>query len=167
MTGPWALKYRRTFKYSTMADHVDRTTRSAIMSKVRSKNTTPEIAVRKALHTAGYRFRLHRTDLPGKPDIVLPKFRVALFVHGCFWHRHGCQRTTMPSSNVQYWSKKFRRTLERDQRAYEELNKIGWTATVIWECQLQSGLENLLHDLASRVAGSPDRTLSGYVPDIS
>ena len=132
---------------TVMVSHTDKETRSAIMSKVRSKDTKPEIEVRKALHRAGFRFRLHRSDLPGKPDLVFPRFRLALFVHGCFWHRHGCKRTTMPVTNKEFWSKKFCRTVERDQRTPKELKEFGWATTVIWECQLETGINRLIERL--------------------
>ena len=118
------------------------------MSRVRSKDTAPEMAVRKALHRVGFRFRLHRSDLPGKPDLVFPRYRLALFVHGCFWHRHGCRRTTIPATNKRFWSEKFSRTVERDQRAATELDSLGWTTTVIWECQLDTGVSRLIETLA-------------------
>ena len=130
-----------------MTDHVDSRTRSQIMARVRSRDTRPEMEVRRALHRAGYRFRLHRSDLPGKPDLVFPRYRLALFVHGCFWHRHGCKRTTMPATNSEFWSKKFCRTLERDQRALRELEEVGWTTAIIWECQLQTGIGHLIDTL--------------------
>ena len=141
-----------------MSDHVDRETRSAIMSRVRSKDTTPEIQVRKALHRAGFRFRLHRTNLPGKPDLVFPRYRLALFVHGCFWHRHGCKRTTMPKTNREFWTQKFCRTMERDQRVAAELEELGWATTVIWECQLETGINRLIETLTriSQPPGSKD-----------
>ena len=126
---------------------MDSATRSAIMSKVRSKDTRPEIEVRKALHKAGYRFRVHRTDLPGKPDLILPRYRLALFVHGCFWHQHGCKRTTIPATNREFWSKKFRRNLERDERVQRELNEAAWTTAVIWECQIKAGISRVLEIL--------------------
>lgn len=131
-----------------MTDRVDSRTRSQIMARVRSRNTQPEMEVRRALHRAGYRFRLHRSDLPGKPDLVFPQYRIALFVHGCFWHRHGCKRTTMPATNREFWSKKFCRTLERDQRALRELEEVGWTTNVIWECQLDTGIASLVKMLS-------------------
>lgn len=130
-----------------MTSQADKEARSAIMAKVRSKNTKPEIAVRRAIHRAGFRFRLHRSDLPGNPDVVFPRHRLALFVHGCFWHRHGCKRTTMPATNKEFWSEKFRRTLERDKRALKELEEIGWKTAVIWECQLETGINALLETL--------------------
>ena len=126
------------------------------MSKVRSKNTRPEIDVRRALHRVGFRFRLHRSDLPGKPDLVFPRYRLALFVHGCFWHRHGCKRTTMPATNTEFWSKKFTRTLERDRRALKELEEIGWATTVIWECQLETGISRLIETLTDIAQQLPE-----------
>src|SRR4051812_7398106 len=96
-------------------DIVDRTTRSRMMSGIRNKNTRPEIAIRQALHAAGYRFRLHRRDLPGSPDIVLPRHRIAVFVHGCFWHRHlGCRFATSPKTNQDFWNTKFAANVARD-----------------------------------------------------
>ena len=138
----------RIFRDRAMAaDSVDKKTRSAIMAKVRAKDTKPELEVRRAIHGAGFRFRLHRSDLPGKPDVVFPRHRLALFVHGCFWHRHGCKRATMPATNREFWSEKFRRTMERDQKALKDLEEIGWDTAVIWECQLEAGINNLLETL--------------------
>ena len=130
-----------------MTDHVDSRTRSQIMAKVRSRDTRPEMEVRRALHRAGYRFRLHRSNLPGKPDLVFPRYRLALFVHGCFWHRHGCKRTTMPATNSEFWSKKFCRTLIRDRRALRELEEDEWATAIIWECQLETGIGHLIDTL--------------------
>lgn len=133
-----------------MADTFDAATRSWIMSRVSSTNTAPEVAVRRALHRAGYRFRLHRMDLPGTPDIVLPRFRVAVFVHGCFWHGHSCPRFRWPRSNIDYWKRKIERNIERDKRVQEQLRNLGWTPQVIWTCSLIEGLNELLLLLASR-----------------
>ncbi len=108
------------------------------MASVRSKNTKPELFVRSTAHRLGYRFRLHRKNLPGKPDIVFPSRRVALFVNGCFWHGHDCthgQRS--PLTNAEYWSDKIRRNIERDLRVHNELVDLGWNPVVIWECQLK------------------------------
>lgn len=106
------------------------------MAAVKGKNTTPEIQVRQMLHRMGYRFRLHRKDLPGKPDIVLPKHHLCIFVHGCFWHQHpGCKRATIPESNREFWVTKFQGTMERDKRAEKELLEQGWRVCVIWECE--------------------------------
>lgn len=109
--------------------------RSWLMGRVRQRNTKPEILVRRVLHAMGYRFRLHRKDLPGRPDIVLPKFRKAIFVHGCFWHRHDCKKATIPKSNDKYWSNKFAENVKRDNKAIAELTRLGWASMIVWECQ--------------------------------
>jgi DNA mismatch endonuclease (patch repair protein) len=109
------------------------------MAQVKSENTSPELAIRKLLHRLGYRFRLHRKDLPGKPDIVLPKYRTVIFVHGCFWHGHpGCKRAARPASNTDFWNKKLDRNIERDRKAREELEKTGWRVMTIWECEIKN-----------------------------
>jgi DNA mismatch endonuclease (patch repair protein) len=111
--------------------------RSEIMSKVRSKDSLAEIKVRSALHAAGFRFRLHRKDLPGTPDILLPKHRLAIFVHGCFWHRHeGCPKASTPKSNKEFWDNKFNQNVERDNKARMALEKMGWRVLIIWECSV-------------------------------
>ena len=120
-------------------DHLTPTRRRWNMSRIKSKNTTPEMRVRSMLHRAGYRFRLHVEHLPGKPDIVLPKYKTVIFVHGCFWHRHeGCSRATMPSTNQEYWKKKFKSNVERDKREQAELKKAGWRVIVVWECEINT-----------------------------
>jgi DNA mismatch endonuclease (patch repair protein) len=122
--------------------------RSEIMAKVRGTNTTPEIRVRKLLHSMGYRFRLHRRDLPGNPDIVLPKYKTAIFIHGCFWH--GCptcrHASIRPVANAEYWNKKLERTKERDMRNKTTLEEIGWRAMVIWECEVKKSRWKELED---------------------
>lgn len=124
-----------------MADKFSRAERSEIMRRVHSSNTSPEIIVRQWLHKNGYRFRLHRKDLPGTPDIVMPKHKTAIFVNGCFWHRHeGCKRASTPQTNIEYWEEKFARNMERDKTAYKELAELGWNVVVLWECQIQSGI---------------------------
>ena len=106
------------------------------MSRVRSRNTTPELRVRRATHSLGLRFRLHRNDLPGKPDLVFPRWKVAVFVHGCFWHRHeGCKKATSPKSRENYWQPKFKGNVERDRRAVSELEALGWRTLTIWQCE--------------------------------
>jgi len=117
-------------------DTVTAEKRSAIMRTVKAENTKPEIAVRKLAHRLGYRFRLHRKDLPGKPDLVFPKYKTALFVHGCFWHWHGCKRSRMPATNTEYWEQKINKNMKRDQRVRRQLRKIGWRTLVVWECQI-------------------------------
>ena len=112
--------------------------RSWIMSRVHGKDTRPELVVRSLIHRMGYRFRLHRKDLPGKPDIVLPRHRCVVFVHGCFWHRHkGCKRASTPESNVEYWEGKFRRNVERDRKHRKDLRRMGWRVVIVWECELR------------------------------
>lgn len=119
-------------------DHLSPDERSHRMALVRSKNTKPELAARRLLFHLGYRFRLHSADLPGKPDIVFRKRRKVIFVHGCFWHRHqGCRLTTTPVSREGFWREKFKRTVERDQRAIDRLSELGWSVLVVWECQLK------------------------------
>lgn len=111
--------------------------RSACMARIRSTNTQPELTVRRALHAAGYRFRLHRRDLPGKPDIVLPRHRLAIFVHGCFWHGHTCKDGRRPRSNEGYWNPKLDRNLARDARRRQELSELGWKAVTVWACTVK------------------------------
>lgn len=120
-----------------MADVFSKQKRSWIMSRVKNRDTKPEKIVRSLLHRMGYRFRLHGAALPGHPDIVLPRFRKVVFVHGCFWHGHrGCARATLPSSNRDFWEKKIEANKAREVRVLQELDDIGWKYTVVWECQL-------------------------------
>lgn len=121
-----------------MVDIVDAATRSRMMSGIRGVDTRPETFLRKALHRAGFRYRLHAATLPGRPDIVLPSRRVAIFVHGCFWHRHeGCHWCTVPASNIEFWRSKFERNVERDRRAIDALQGLGWRTGIVWECGLR------------------------------
>lgn len=114
------------------------------MRRVGQKNTKPEMVVRKFLHGNGYRFRLHRKDLPGHPDIVLPKHRAAIFVHGCFWHGHSCRRGKRPATNTEFWDKKLLGNLERDKANYKKLSALGWRVVVIWECEIKNLAEHPL-----------------------
>lgn len=110
--------------------------RSALMARVRSKDSKPELVVRRLAHRMGYRFRLHRRDLPGTPDLVFPRFRKVVFVHGCFWHRHrGCTRTTNPKTRKAFWSHKFKQNVRRDRIKERQLKALGWDVLVIWECE--------------------------------
>ena len=116
--------------------------RSKIMSLVRGKDTKPELAVRRAAHAMGLRYRLHRRDFPGTPDLIFPKHKTAIFVHGCFWHRHPhCRKSTTPKSNVSFWREKFVRNVARDVRIRNELETDGWRVCIIWECQTRSSNE--------------------------
>jgi len=109
------------------------------MSRIKSSNTKPELVVRSLLHRKGYRFRLHRKDLPGKPDIVLPKYKTVIFVHGCYWHRHkGCKYAYNPKSRIGFWQNKFSQNVERDKENYETLKSLGWNVIVLWECELKN-----------------------------
>lgn len=126
-----------------MTDVFSQEKRSRIMSSVKSKDTKPEIVVRKLLHSMGYRFRLHREDLPGTPDIVLPKYKKVIFVHGCFWHGHeGCPRAKLPKTNMEFWGVKITKNMTRDAEAMKILSRTGWKSLVIWTCEIKD-LEQL------------------------
>ncbi len=121
------------------------------MSRIRDRDTKPEKRVRSLLHRLGYRFRLHRKDLPGRPDIVLPKYKTIILVHGCFWHRHhACKYAYQPKSRIEFWKEKFHQNVERDKRKTKALKKLGWRVIIVWECELKSPqslvvrIENLL-----------------------
>ena len=120
-----------------MIDVVDAVTRSRMMSGIRSKNTRPEISLRRELHRRGFRFRLHAPDVPGKPDLVLPKIRAAVFVHGCFWHGHDCKYFKMPGTRPEFWSSKITQNRSRDQIVREMLSKSGWRQIIVWECAVR------------------------------
>ena len=117
--------------------------RSRNMSAIKSKNTKPEIKVRKILHSMGYRFRLHSKDLPGSPDIVLPKYKTVIFVHGCFWHRHeNCKYASTPKTRPEFWNKKFKENIKRDSEIQDKIKNLDWRSVVIWECETKN-IENL------------------------
>ncbi len=117
-------------------DNLTKEHRSWNMGRIKGKDTTPEKRVRSVLHRMGYRFRLHRKDLPGKPDIVLPKYKTVILVHGCFWHRHkGCKFAYTPKSHVEFWENKFHNNVTHDKKVAHELRKSGWRVSIIWECQ--------------------------------
>src|ERR1700687_6114979 len=121
-----------------MVDRLTADRRSALMYRVRSRNTGPEIAVRKISHRLGYRFRLHAKNLPGKPDLVFPKLKSVIFVHGCFWHRHvNCRKASTPKTRIVFWKSKFKRNVERDALTKRALKKMGWRVLTIWECQIK------------------------------
>lgn len=127
-----------------------------MMSRIRSKDTNPEVAVRSMVHRMGYRFRLHRRDLPGTPDVILPRWRVAIFVHGCFWHGHYCKKTKMPRSRVAYWRAKITSNRRRDEKARRRLGRLGWKVVVVWECALRhpEALERKLRQVLQRPEGA-------------
>lgn len=121
-----------------MADIVNKQVRSRMMAGIRGKDTQPELAIRRALHARGFRFRLHAKNIPGRPDLVLPKYRAVIFVHGCFWHRHEqCRFATTPATRADFWKTKFAANVARDRAAIAELNESGWRVAKIWECALR------------------------------
>ena len=119
-------------------DRVSSSSRSKLMSRIKAKNTKPEIIVRKALFSRGYRYRLHGQELPGKPDLVFPGKKKVIFVHGCFWHGHDCKKGKRPKSNTSFWDNKLDRNIDRDASNIKKLLAAGWSAYVVWECQLQN-----------------------------
>lgn len=125
-----------------MTDTISKEKRSWNMSRIKGGNTKPEMIVRSALHKLGYRFRLHRKDLPGKPDIVLAKYKTVIFVNGCFWHQHkGCKHAYQPKTRVNFWKEKLRGNTERDIRTRKNLRKMNWKSRVIWECQAKNPIK--------------------------
>lgn len=135
-----------------MADIVSAETRSRMMSAIRGENTKPELVVRRLLHRLGYRFRLHRKDLPGKPDIVLPKHRTVVFVNGCYWHGHkDCHLFRLPRSREAFWSEKIDANRQRDQRNCGALIELGWSVIVIWECAVAKSRQLSVEELERRL----------------
>jgi DNA mismatch endonuclease (patch repair protein) len=131
-----------------MADKISPERRSLNMAAIKSRNTKPEIAFRKRLHALGFRFRLHRKDLPGRPDIVLTRYKTAIFVHGCFWHQHeGCKLASKPSSRQEYWKVKFDRNAERDKNSSASLTELGWRVVVVWECEVRRSADEVAQRL--------------------
>ena len=124
-----------------MADIYSKSKRSEIMSNISGKETKPEILVRKYLFSKGFRFRKNVNELPGKPDIVLPKFGVVILVHGCFWHGHSCKKGKLPSSNVQFWKNKISQNINRDVIVIKRLNDLGWRVFVFWQCEIRNKLD--------------------------
>jgi DNA mismatch endonuclease, patch repair protein len=136
-----------------MTDIISQEHRSWNMSRITGKNTKPELRLRSILHRAGYRFRLHVSSLPGRPDVVLPKYRTVIFVNGCFWHRHpGCSKSYMPSSRIEFWTAKFEATIVRDIKKSAELRKRGWNVLTVWECELQQSPSSVLDRITTSVA---------------
>jgi len=117
-------------------DTFSKAERSAVMARIRSANTEPEMIVRRLVHAMGHRYRLHRADLPGKPDLVFPKKRKVIFVHGCFWHQHGCKGSHQPKSNTAYWIPKLERNQRRDAEHLSNLRAMGWNCLILWDCEL-------------------------------
>jgi DNA mismatch endonuclease (patch repair protein) len=124
-------------KAKSMTDNFDNAKRSSIMAAIHSENTKPELIVRRAVYALGFRYRLHAKDVPGKPDLVFRKMQKAIFVHGCFWHRHpGCSRASLPKTRVEFWREKFEKNVTRDNRVRRALRRNGWRVLTIWQCEL-------------------------------
>ncbi|MDQ0341151.1 DNA mismatch endonuclease (patch repair protein) [Caldalkalibacillus uzonensis] len=122
------------------------------MSNIKNQNTKPELLIRSLLHKMGYRFRLHRKDLPGRPDLVLPKYKTVIFIHGCFWHQHpNCKKATIPKRNREFWLKKLTRNMERDQQVIEELESMGWNIIIIWECQVKKNIKEVMDKITGQL----------------
>lgn len=135
-----------------MADNHSKEVRSMNMSHIRSTNSKPEETVRKYLFSKGFRYRKNVKDLPGKPDIVLPKYKTVIFVHGCFWHKHDCPRFVWPSTNKEYWIPKIEKNVERDKENTQRLQNAGWKVLIVWECQLKpKAVDETLQNLESEI----------------
>ena len=139
-----------------MVDIVDKKTRSRMMSSVRAKNTKSELEIRRRLFHMGFRYRLHRKDLPGTPDMVFPRYRSVMFVHGCFWHRHGCHLSSIPATRSSWWRTKLEQNAKRDSVAVSALQTLGWRVLIIWECGFRrpkTNREKALDIISERAAG--------------
>lgn len=134
-----------------MADIKSKEARSKNMSAIKGKNTKPEIIVRKYLFSHGFRYRINVSNLPGKPDIVLPKYKTVIFVNGCFWHFHNCKYFVWPKQNADFWKSKIMGNVDRDKRNYEELIKAGWNVVIIWECNLKKEREETLKRITEEI----------------
>lgn len=132
-----------------------KTKRSFVMSKIRGKNTKPELILRSALLKLGFRYRVHKVNLPGKPDIVLPKYKTVIFVHGCFWHLHkNCPEGRIPTSNSIYWDEKLKANVSRDERNIKKLKRDGWRVLVVWECELERKFDKTLNKILIRLGSA-------------
>ena len=137
-------------------DIISEERRSWNMSRIKGKDTKPELVVRSILHKMGYRFRLHRKDLPGTPDIVLPKYKTVIFLHGCFWHRHkGCKYAYTPKSRVKFWKNKFAETVKRDKQHLKQLKENGWEVFIVWECETKDmdKLKKIINKITQGING--------------
>lgn len=135
-----------------MSDIVDIATRSRMMAGIKCKNTQPECLIRSALHTAGFRFRLHRKDLPGKPDIVLARYKAVVFVNGCFWHGHECSHFKWPATRPEFWRAKITTNIARDERNQILLSEAGWRTAVVWECAIKRDRQGASSETANQLA---------------
>ena len=148
------VKQAGIWKRDRSVDSVKNSVRSRMMSGIRGKNTKPEIVVRRYLHASGFRFRLHKSGLPGRPDLVLAKWNVVVFVHGCFWHGHdGCRYFRVPRTRTEFWLEKIGGNAKRDVRTERQLRELGWRVIVIWECALRNDKEGALLELVRLIRG--------------
>lgn len=162
---PGFIKKTRNIEALKLIDTVDKKTRSRMMSGIRSKNTKPEILVRKALYHAGYRYRLETKIQKIKPDLVLTKQKIAIFINGCFWHHHnGCKLGYTPKSKLEFWENKFEKNIERDRRTILELKKLGWRVAIIWECATRKEIifKQTIKSLLSWIQSEVNEFESGY-----
>lgn len=139
--------------------------RSALMSSIGGKNTKPELVIRKYLHSKGYRYRLHQTNLPGSPDLVLKKYKTVIFINGCFWHGHNCSQGKIPKTKVEYWENKIAHNKKRDNKNYEKLLELGWNILVIWGCRLRSYKRQtiVLSEILKTLDQILDRTEASFI----
>ncbi|HAO08160.1 MAG TPA: very short patch repair endonuclease [Chryseobacterium sp.] len=136
-------------------DILSKQKRSEVMSKIRGKNTKPELILRSQLFRNGFRFRIHKKSLPGKPDIVLPKYKTVIFVHGCFWHYHqDCREGRIPSTNSKFWKEKLLKNIEKDERHIKALQELKWKVIVVWECEIEKNTEQTLEKLLAEISTS-------------
>ncbi len=139
-----------------MTDRLTPERRSWNMSRIRGKDTQPERRLRSLLHQAGFRYRLHASTLPGRPDLVLRRYRAVIFVHGCYWHRHpGCSNATTPGTRTAFWLAKFSATVERDRQAVHKLTQLGWRVITVWECDLERTPDAVVQDICRQLAEEP------------
>lgn len=134
-----------------MADRLTKEKRSWNMSHIKSKDTSIEMRVRKALFKDGFRFRKNVKELPGKPDVVLPKYKTVIFINGCYWHRHDCKEFHIPKTNSDFWIAKFNRNVENDQKHYKELKDAGWRVIVVWECEIEKQFDETIERIVNEI----------------
>jgi len=147
-------------RHATMTDVLSPKQRSKLMARVSGRDTKPELVLRSALHRLGFRYRLGGAGLPGKPDLVLPKYRAAIFAHGCFWHVHsGCKRASLPRTNAEFWRDKLQRNVQRDAENAYDLKTAGWTVITVWECELYDDPVAVAEEVASRLRGGSPSTV--------
>ena len=134
-----------------MTDKLTKEKRSWNMSRIKGKDTKIEVKIRKSLFNLGFRYRKNVKELPGKPDIVLPKYKTVVFVHGCYWHGHNCKEFHIPKTNVEFWEKKFKRNIENDKKHYEQLHFMGWKVIVVWECEIEKNFTEVIDRLQKEI----------------